>query len=104
MRWRASSHCVSHNNGLQAQPPAAGDCSTTGSGKPAVDSPCGSWRPGCRRPRSPPSVTPVPKPTPIKLADVEAYWLSRNFSFARPKDGSVGVATILVANPRIENS
>ena len=46
----------------------------------------------------------MPKPTPIKLADVEAYWLSRNFSFARPKDGSVGVATILVANPRIENS
>ncbi len=29
------------------------------------------------------------KPTPIKLADVEAYWLGGNFSFARTKDGAV---------------
>lgn len=30
-----------------------------------------------------------PKPTPIKLPDVEAYWLGGNFSFARTKDGTV---------------
>ncbi len=29
------------------------------------------------------------KPTPIKLPDVDAYWLGGNFSFARTKDGSV---------------
>ncbi|MDX2059244.1 MAG: hypothetical protein SFV24_15655 [Gemmatimonadales bacterium] len=29
------------------------------------------------------------KPTPIKLPDVEAYWLGGNFSFARTKDGSL---------------
>lgn len=29
------------------------------------------------------------KPTPIKLPDVEAYWLGGNFSFARTKDGAV---------------
>lgn len=29
------------------------------------------------------------KPTPIKLPDVEAYWLGGNFSFARTKDGTV---------------
>jgi len=29
------------------------------------------------------------KPTPIKLADVEAHWLGGNFSFARTKDGAV---------------
>ena len=29
------------------------------------------------------------KPTPIKLPDVEAYWLGGNFSFARTKDGSM---------------
>lgn len=29
------------------------------------------------------------KPTPIKLPEVEAYWLGGNFSFARTKDGSV---------------
>jgi len=30
-----------------------------------------------------------PKPTPIKLPDVEAYCLGGNFSFARTKDGTV---------------
>ncbi len=30
-----------------------------------------------------------PKPTPIKLPDVDAYWLGGNFTFARTKDGSV---------------
>lgn len=29
------------------------------------------------------------KPTPIKLPDVEAYWLGGNFSFARTRDGSL---------------
>lgn len=29
------------------------------------------------------------KPTPIKLPDVEDYWLGGNFSFARTKDGAV---------------
>ena len=29
------------------------------------------------------------KPTPIKLPEVEAYWLGGNFSFARTKDGSL---------------
>lgn len=29
------------------------------------------------------------KPTPIKLPDVEAYWLGGNFSFARTKDGAM---------------
>ena len=28
-----------------------------------------------------------PKPTPIKLANVEDYWLDGNYSFARTKDG-----------------
>jgi alpha-tubulin suppressor-like RCC1 family protein len=30
-----------------------------------------------------------PKPTPIKLPDVEAYWLGGNVSFARTKDGTL---------------
>jgi alpha-tubulin suppressor-like RCC1 family protein len=30
-----------------------------------------------------------PKPTPIKLPDVEAYWLGGNFSFAKTKDGTL---------------
>jgi alpha-tubulin suppressor-like RCC1 family protein len=30
-----------------------------------------------------------PTPTPIKLPDVEAYWLGGNFSFARTKDGTL---------------
>ena len=30
-----------------------------------------------------------PKPTPIKLPDVEAYWLGGNFSLARTKDGTL---------------
>lgn len=30
-----------------------------------------------------------PKPTPIKLPDVEAYWLGGNYSFARTRDGSL---------------
>ncbi len=29
------------------------------------------------------------KPTPIKLPDVEAYWLGGNFAFARTRDGSL---------------
>lgn len=29
------------------------------------------------------------KPTPIKLPEVEAYWLGGNFSFARTRDGSL---------------
>ncbi len=29
------------------------------------------------------------KPTPIKLPDVEAYWLGGNFSFAKTKDGTL---------------
>ncbi|MFN0180321.1 MAG: RCC1 domain-containing protein [Gemmatimonadales bacterium] len=29
------------------------------------------------------------KPTPIKLADIDVYWLGGNFSFARTKDGAV---------------
>jgi alpha-tubulin suppressor-like RCC1 family protein len=29
------------------------------------------------------------KPTPIRLPDVEAYWLGGNFSFARTKDGTI---------------
>jgi len=29
------------------------------------------------------------KPTPIRLPDVEAYWLGGNFSFARTKDGAL---------------
>jgi alpha-tubulin suppressor-like RCC1 family protein len=30
-----------------------------------------------------------PKPTPIALPQVEAYWLGGNFSFARTKDGTL---------------
>ena len=30
-----------------------------------------------------------PKPTPVRLPDVEAYWLGGNYSFARTKDGTL---------------
>ncbi|MBL8987914.1 MAG: hypothetical protein JNJ80_16705, partial [Gemmatimonadetes bacterium] len=29
------------------------------------------------------------EPTPIRLPDVESYWLGGNFAFARTKDGAV---------------